>query len=54
VIVADSFGCRPSELITGLSGYEAYCFDVASTIYLRYLQDGEKPLEMEDDAREWL
>jgi len=54
IAVAKTFGVRPSSLIKGLSGYAAYCFDVAASIYVAYLQEGKKPLELEEDATKWL
>lgn len=51
VMTAKAFGQRPSSFISGLSGYAAYCLDVAGAIYLSYLAEGKQPLT---DARTWL
>lgn len=40
---AKAFGLRPSSFISGLSGYEAYCFDVAAALALSYLEQGKMP-----------
>ena len=54
ISVAKTFGVRPSSLISNMSGYMSYCFDVAAAVYVSYLEDGEKPIEMGGDATEWL
>lgn len=50
VVTAKTFGVRPSSFISDLSGYEAYCFDVAAAVYLRRLENGDKPRESGVDA----
>lgn len=52
--ISRTFGCRPSDLIAGLTRYEAYCFDSACFVYVMKLEEGEKPLELEEDASKWL
>jgi hypothetical protein len=52
--VARTFGCRPSDLIAGLTSYESYCFDSACLVYVTKMEKGEKPLELEEDASKWL
>lgn len=54
VAVARLFRVRPSELIHGLSSWEAYCFDVAAAIYVSELDDGNKPIQDMGDATAWL
>ncbi|PZN07688.1 MAG: hypothetical protein DIU76_04110 [Bacillota bacterium] len=51
VATAKAFGQRPSSFVSGLSGYEAYCFDVAAALALAYLEQGKQPAV---DARVWL
>ncbi|SFU40488.1 hypothetical protein SAMN05421543_101484 [Alicyclobacillus macrosporangiidus] len=43
VATAKAFGQRPSSFFTGLSGYAAYCLDVAAAVYVSYLEQGKKP-----------
>jgi len=52
--MAKTFGTRPSEFIDGLSGFEAYCFDAAAAMYIAYLNQGKKPIELEEDATKLL
>ena len=52
--VARTFNVRPSSLISGISSYEAYCFDVACTIYVIELDKGKKPIKVAGDASRWL
>jgi len=52
VLTAKSFGIRPSSFIKGLTGYAAYCFDIAAGIYAIYLEQGKKPLEWQE-KEEW-
>ena len=52
--VAKTFGIRPSSMISGISGYAAYCFDVAASIYVAYLENGKRPIEDCGDATAWL
>ena len=35
-------------------GYAAYCFDVAGSIYLSYLERGKKPLAWEETINDIL
>jgi len=51
VMTAKAFGQRPSSFLPGLSGYAAYCLDVAAAVYVSYLSQGRKPLV---DARTFL
>lgn len=51
VMTAKAFGQRPSLFFRGLSGYAAYCLDVAGAVYLSYLEQGKKPMV---DARIFL
>ncbi len=51
IATAKAFGQRPSSFLAGLSGYAAYCLDVAAAVYLSYLEQGKKPLV---DARTFL
>jgi len=51
VMTAKAFGQRPSSFLPGLSGYAAYCLDVAAAVYVSYLSQGKKPLV---DARTFL
>lgn len=51
VMTAKAFGQRPSSFFPGLSGYAAYCLDVAGAVYLSYLEQGKKPIV---DARSFL
>jgi len=44
VMTAKAFGQRPSSFLPGLSGYAAYCLDVAAAVYLSYLEQGKKPM----------
>jgi hypothetical protein len=44
VMMAKTFGQRPSSFFAGLSGYAAYCLDVAAAVYVSYLEEGKKPL----------
>jgi len=50
-LTAKAFGQRPSAFLSGLSGYEAYCLDVAAAVALSYLEQGKQPAV---DARKWL
>lgn len=43
VATAKAFGQRPSSFFSGLSGYAAYCLDVAAAVYLSYLEQGREP-----------
>lgn len=54
IAVAKTFGQRPSNLLHGLSSYEAYCFDVACTVYVVELEKGKKPSRNMGDATTWL
>ena len=49
VITSKNFGVRPSKLANIQGGYNAYCFDVAASIYLSYLEQGKKPIAFEDN-----
>ncbi|HEY8355806.1 MAG TPA: hypothetical protein VIK69_12420 [Methylophilaceae bacterium] len=51
VATAKTFGVRPSSFFAGLSGYAAYCLDVAAAVYVSYLSQDKKPLV---DARTFL
>jgi hypothetical protein len=52
--VAKTFNQRPSDLLHGLSSYEAYCFDVAGLLYMVELDKGKKPIKQMGDALTWL
>jgi len=52
--IAKTFRCRPSDLISGLTTYEAYCFDSACMVYVIKLEEGKEPLEFKEDASTWL
>lgn len=54
IAVARTFHVRPSSMIAGLSTYEAYCFDVACTIYVVELEKDNKPYANSEDATKWL
>ena len=45
VAVAKMWGIRPSRLLTGLSGLEAYLFDEAATLWVQYLEEGKRPVQ---------
>lgn len=47
ISVAKNFGVRPSSLLSDLSGYDSFCFDVACSIYVTYMSDGKYPLGIE-------
>jgi hypothetical protein len=55
-LTAQTFSCRPSSFVTGLSGFEAYCLDSACALFLNYYMSGKKPKNsvMDDDATLWL
>jgi hypothetical protein len=52
VACAKAFGVRPSSFIQGIGGYEAWCFDVAATIYLTEMSKSAE--EEEVDAETFL
>ena len=58
VMTAQVWGCRPSDMIEGLSGYAKYCLDSAGAYYYSQLRDGKMPQGMkneeESDASTWL
>ena len=54
VYTAKTFGQRPSSLISGVSGYAAYCFDIAAAIYIMHLEKGDKPIKHEVNALSFL
>lgn len=54
ISVAKTFNVRPSSLFYGLSSYEAYCFDVACTVYVIHLEQGKRPVQQMGDATTWL
>lgn len=54
ISVARTFNLRPSSMLHGLSTYEAYCFDVACTVYVSELEKGKKPIRNMGDATAWL
>lgn len=54
ISVAKTFNQRPSSFLHGISSYEAYCFDVACTIYVKELEDGKKPIKSIGDASQIL
>jgi hypothetical protein len=41
-LVAKTFNKRPSDIIGGMSGYCAYCFDVAAAIYISNIENGRE------------
>ena len=41
---AKAWGVRPSSLLAGLSGLEAYLFDEAAMLWMRYLEEGKGPV----------
>ena len=45
ISVARTFNLRPSSMLHGLSTYEAYCFDVACTVYVMEMEKGRNRLE---------
>ena len=58
VVTAQTWGCRPSDLIgKGLSEFARYCLDAAGAMYLANLKEGKMPLGLEGsetDASTWL
>lgn len=54
ILMSKTYGTRPSEFVAGLSGYEAYCLDSAAALYIAYLNQGKKPITMEEDATKLL
>lgn len=42
--MADTYHCRPSNLIDVTDPYEAYCFDEACVFILSKLRSGEEPM----------
>jgi len=53
-LTAKTFQVRPSSLICNISGYAAYCFDVAAAIYIMHLEKGDKPVKHEVNALSFL
>jgi len=47
---AETFSCRPSSFIAGLSGYEAYCLDSACALFLAYWKQDKRPKQYIDPS----
>lgn len=54
IAMSREFGGRPSSYLGGVSGLLAFWFDEACLIYALYLRNGKKPLDIEEDASNWL